>query len=204
MISRRCASTSTPFRAATARLDDGAGDHGLADPVGATRMMRRSPAAMDAIKLIDDVVLIGAQLGHAHEAPDRPRGCCDSGTAAAGDGALDAGRAIVRIGHQPVGERRLDQPVENFGFVKFAAGDQLEQRERCAIERVIARSLAGCWRVRISRIRARPCRRRRGDPLGCSGARMVATARSDIVGRLRVSATSQAGAVAIGTSLPQR
>ena len=89
--------------------------------------------------------------------------------------------------------------------VKFATGNELEQRERCAVERMIAAGRSGCWRVRISRIRARPCRRRQANPIWCcSGARMVAIARSEIVGRLRVSATSHSGAVAIGTSLPQR
>ena len=67
----------------------------------------------------------------------------DSGTAAACDGALDTGRTIVRIGHQPVGERRFDQPIENFGLIKFATGDQLEQRERGAIERMIALAVRG-------------------------------------------------------------
>ena len=113
------------------RLDDGAGDDGLAR--SGRRHQHDAPVARGdaAIKLGDDVVLIGPQFGCAHGAPDRQRGCCDSGTAAAGDGALDAGRPIVRIGHQPVGERRFDQPVDNFGL------SRVRRRQRAGTARTL-------------------------------------------------------------------
>ena len=70
--------------------------------------------------------------------PQRVRGCCRPARAPLAIVRSTLARAIVRVGHQPVGGRGLDQAASNLGAVELTAGDELMQREARAVERVIA------------------------------------------------------------------
>ena len=141
MISRRCATHEHTASTFGDRLDDGRADHRLARSGRGHEHDALLAGGDFTIEVCNHRVLIGAQV---HDVtPARLRGCAKPARRTARDGAFDTGRAIVRVAHQPVGGGGLDQPVANFGAIELATRDELEQRERCAVERVIAGSRQG-------------------------------------------------------------
>ena len=75
----------------------------------------------------DHVVLILAQLGGAHAAPDRVRGCRIPAPVPLWIVFHDRAQAVIL--HEPIAMAGIDQPIDDMIMIELAAGDQLEQRE---------------------------------------------------------------------------
>ena len=129
MISRRCASTRTSLSASTCCLMIAAAMTVLPDPVGATSMMRRLPAARSRLKRGNGFTLIWAQARSCRTAARTWIG--KPGTIGAAYGRLDGPQAIVF--DQTIAVAGIDQPIDDLIAIEFATGDKLKQTKCRAV-----------------------------------------------------------------------